>query len=86
MTWQKNVSPPNIDRRLDMQEMTQFAYPIELSDNDLDLVAAAGGNNGGSCGCRGGGDNQVGLVNVHTGDINVLDNIAVLSAGFIQSV
>ncbi len=68
-----------------MKEMNTFAFPIELSDNDLDLVAA-GGNKGGSCGCRGGGDNQVGLVNVHTGDINVLDNIAVLSAGFIQSV
>jgi hypothetical protein len=69
-----------------MQEMTKFAHPIELSDNELDLVAA-GGNSGGSCGCRGGSsNNQVGLVNVHTGDINVLDNIAVLSAGFIQSV
>jgi hypothetical protein len=68
-----------------MQEMTTFAQPIELSDNELDLVAA-GGNYERNCGCKGGGDNQVGLVNVHTGDINVLDNIAVLSAGFIQSV
>ena len=67
-----------------MQEMTTFEYPIELSDNELDLVAAAG-NKGGSCRCNGGGDSQFGLVNVHTGDINVLDNIAVLSAGFIQS-
>ena len=67
-----------------MQEITNFAHPIELSNEELDLVAAAGGH---GCGCRdGGGDNQVGLVNVNTGDINVLsgNNIAVLSAGFIQ--
>jgi hypothetical protein len=68
-----------------MKEMTNFTHPIELSDSELDLVAAGGGRSS-ECGCRGGGDNQVGLVNVHTGDINVLDNIAVLSAGFIQNV
>jgi hypothetical protein len=68
-----------------MQEMTNFAYPIELSNEELDLVAAGGGRSS-ECGCGGGGDNQIGLVNVHTGDINVLsgNNIAVLSAGFVQ--
>jgi hypothetical protein len=67
-----------------MQEMTHFTHPIELSDQELDLVAAGGGRSS-ECGCRS-GDNQVGLVNVETGDINVLsgNNIAVLSAGFIQ--
>jgi hypothetical protein len=65
-----------------MQDITNFAHPIELSSEELDLVAAAGGH---GCGCRD-GDTQVGLVNVNTGDINVLsgNNIAVLSAGFIQ--
>lgn len=65
-----------------MQEMTNFSHPIELSIEELDLVAAGGGR----CGCHDGGDAQLGLVNVHTGDINVLsgNNIAVLSAGFVQ--
>jgi hypothetical protein len=68
-----------------MQETTNFAHPIELSNEELDLVAA-GSNYSGGCGCRGGGDNQVGLVNVDTGNINILsgNNIAVLSAGFKQ--
>jgi len=67
-----------------MLEMTKYAHPIELSNEELDLVAAGTGGHG--CGCRDGGDTQVGLVNVHTDDINVLsgNNIAVLSAGFIQ--
>jgi hypothetical protein len=67
-----------------MQEMTNFTHPIELSDKDLDLVAAGTGSS--NCGCNDGRDTQVGLVNVSTGDINVLsgNNIAVLSAGFIQ--
>ena len=66
-----------------MQAITNFAHPIELSNEELDLVAAAGGH---GCGCRDGGETTVGLVNVETGDINVLsgNNIAVLSAGFIQ--
>jgi hypothetical protein len=70
-------------QEINMQEITNFAHPIELSNEEIDLVAAAGGH---GCGCRDGGDNQVGLVNVDTGDINVLsgNNIAVLSAGFIQ--
>jgi hypothetical protein len=68
-----------------MQEMTNFTHPIELSDKELDLVAAGGGKSS-DCGCRGGGDNQNGLVNVHTGNINVLDNISVLSAGTFQYV
>jgi hypothetical protein len=68
-----------------MQEMTTFTHPIELSDQELDLVAAGGG-----C-CRSSGysnsGNNVGnneLIGV--GDINVLsnNNIALL-AGEQQS-
>jgi hypothetical protein len=46
---------------------------IELSDEELDLIAAGGGetNQG----------NQIGLVNVNVQD----NNISVLSAGFIQA-
>jgi|tagenome__1003787_1003787.scaffolds.fasta_scaffold20510565_2 hypothetical protein len=53
-----------------MQEMTKFAHPIELSDKELDLVAAGGSCGGGgdyNSGCKSGGS----LVTV--GDINVLD-------------
>ncbi|MCK1479419.1 hypothetical protein ACVW1A_004865 [Bradyrhizobium sp. LB1.3] len=45
-----------------MLEMTTFTHPIELSDEELDLVAA--GNGG--CGCHDGGSL------IRTGDINVL--------------
>lgn len=57
-----------------MQEMTKFAHPIELSDQELDLVAAGGGQSR-ECGCnRGGGDTQVGVVNIdHTNvGLNIL--------------
>lgn len=70
-----------------MQEMTNFTHPIELSNEELDLVAAGTGGGGGGghrCGC--GGDNQAGLVNIETGNINVLNNISVLSAGVAQGV
>jgi hypothetical protein len=82
MTWQQlDQRPATYIKETNMQEMTNFARPIELSNEELDLVAAGGG-----CGCSGGGDNQVGLVNVDTGNINILsgNNIAVLSAGFKQ--
>ena len=36
-----------------MQDITNFAHPIELSNEELDLVAAAGGH---GCGCRDGGE------------------------------
>ncbi|WP_247973727.1 hypothetical protein [Bradyrhizobium sp. 195] len=45
-----------------MLEMTNLAHPIELSDEELDLVAA--GTSG--CGCHDGGSL------IRTGDINVL--------------
>jgi hypothetical protein len=66
--------------------MHELTHPVELRDQELDLVAA------GSGGCHDGGDrccggtNQTGLVNVSTGNINALNNIAVLSAGFGQAV
>ncbi|WFU74814.1 hypothetical protein [Bradyrhizobium sp. CB2312] len=47
-----------------MQEMTKFAHPVELSNEELDLVAAAGGNYG--CECHDGGSL------ISTRDINVL--------------
>ena len=53
-----------------MLEMTNFAQPIELSDEELDLVAA------GSCGGGGGGGDrnfQVGLVNLN--DVNIGVNV-----------
>jgi hypothetical protein len=48
-----------------MRENTTFTHPIELSDNELDLVAAGGGG-GGGCGCDGGrsGNEQAGLINL----------------------
>ena len=60
-----------------MDNMEKLTHPIELSGEELDLVAA-GWSQG--CGCDGS------LVNVETGNINVLNgnNIAVLSAGFVQ--
>lgn len=60
-----------------MDNMEKLTHPIELFDEELELVAAGGG---GGCGCDGS------LINVETGNINVLNgnNIAVLSAGFVQ--
>ena len=61
-------------------EMVKLAHPVELFDEELDLVAAAG--NGG-CGC----DRDGSLINVETGNINVLsnNNIAVASVGVSQT-
>ena len=50
-----------------MEKMDKFTHPIELSDEELDFVAAGA------------------LVEVETGDITALNNIAVLSSGFVQS-
>jgi len=58
-----------------MQEMTTFTHPIELSDKELDLVAAAGG---GHCEREGGNGNgvfQAGLINLN--DVASNDNINV---------
>jgi len=62
--------------------MQEFTHPIELSDNELDLVAAGTGN---SCGGGGGGrccggNEQIGLVNLN----NVLNHNNVLSGNVVQ--
>jgi hypothetical protein len=58
--------------------MHELTYPIELRDEQLGLVAAGTGTpQQNPCGCGGGGHG--GLIDVQTGDINVLNNIAVLS-------
>jgi hypothetical protein len=51
--------------------MPELTNPVELRDQELDLVAAGSGGHGGHrCGCDGGDDNtQVGLVNIN--DTNV---------------
>ena len=64
-----------------MQEMTKFSHPIELSDKELDLVAAAGNYCGG---CRGSGGNgnevfQAGLINLNDVLSNDNVNISLLS-------
>jgi hypothetical protein len=68
-----------------MQEMTSFTHPIELSDKELDLVAA-GGNKGGGCGCGGGGNGngvfQAGLINLNDVASNDNVNISLLSNVF----
>jgi hypothetical protein len=67
--------------------MYELTHPVELRDQELDLVAAGSGGHDGGNRCCPDGDKQIGLVNVSTGDINVLsnNNVAVLSAGFIQT-
>ena len=59
--------------------MEKLTHPIELSGEELDLVAA-GWND---CGC----DHEGTLLNVETGNINIANgnNVAVLSAFFSQS-
>lgn len=56
-----------------MQEMTSFTHPIELSDKELDLVAAGWNKGGGG----GNGNNvfQAGLINLN--DVASNDNINV---------
>jgi len=51
-------------KETNMLEMTNLAHPIELSDEELDLVAAGTGGCGG--GCHDGGSL------IRTGDNNVL--------------
>jgi hypothetical protein len=61
--------------------MEKLTHPIELSSEELDLVAAGWNND---CGC--GGDREGTLVNIETGNINVGNgnNVAVASFGFSQ--
>jgi hypothetical protein len=65
-----------------MDNMEKLTHPVELFDEQLDLVAAGNGGNDG-CGC----DRDGSLINVETGNINVLsgNNIAVASLGVWQS-
>ncbi|QQO16281.1 hypothetical protein JJB99_09105 [Bradyrhizobium diazoefficiens] len=58
--------------------MEEFATPVELTDEELDLVAAGSG----SCGCSGGDRNGNGSINVLSFD-TVQVNVAGLAG--IQS-
>jgi hypothetical protein len=82
-----NITPLKIDNQQEtnMQAIETFTYPIELSNEELDLVAAGCG------GCKSGGfsnsGNNVGnneLIGV--GDVNLLSNNNIaLFAGEQQS-
>jgi hypothetical protein len=80
ITWQQLQQHPATDvetrKESNMQAMTNITHPIELSDNELDLVAA-GWSNGGGCGCKGGGNGnnvfQAGLINAN--DVLSNDNV-----------
>jgi hypothetical protein len=63
--------------------MHELTHPVELRDQELDLVAAGSGGHGGHrCGCDGGDDNtQVGLVNIN--DTNVGVNILGIQQQFV---
>ena len=51
-----------------MQEMTNFTHPIELSNEELDLVAA------GNCGCEGERNTQFALIGLQ--EVNIGVNVA----------
>ena len=53
--------------------MPELTNPVELRDQELDLVAAgSGGHSGHRCGCDGGDENtQVGLVNINNTNVGV---------------
>jgi hypothetical protein len=85
ITWQQLDPATDIENRKEtnMQEMTNFTHPIELSNEELDLVAAGtgggGGHGGHRCGCDGGDEtNQFGLVNLN--NVNVGVNILGIQA------
>jgi hypothetical protein len=63
--------------------MLDLTYPVELRDQELDLVAAGGGkggHNGDRC-CDGDENTQVGLVNVN--DTNIGVNILGIQQQFV---
>jgi hypothetical protein len=82
---QQNIWPLTFDNRKEttMQEMTNFTHPIELSDKELDLVAAGWSNGGGgSCNCKGSSGSrvdQIGVINLN----NVLNNDSILSGNTV---
>jgi hypothetical protein len=85
ITWQQLDPATDIENRKEtnMQEMINFTHPIELSNEELDLVAAGtgggGGHGGHRCGCDGGDEtNQFGLVNLN--NVNVGVNILGIQA------
>jgi hypothetical protein len=50
--------------------MPELTNPVELRDQELDLVAA--GSGGHRCGCDGGDENtQVGVVNINNTNVGV---------------
>jgi hypothetical protein len=62
--------------------MREFTYPVELRDDELDLVAAGSGDKRGHDKCCGGDNNtQVGLVNVN--DTNIGLNILGIQGQFV---
>jgi hypothetical protein len=63
--------------------MHELTHPVELRDQELDLVAAGGGKpNGGDRCC--GSDNSNRQALVYFEDVNILSNIAVASVGVTQ--
>jgi hypothetical protein len=57
-----------------MQDMTTFTHPIELSDKELDLVAAGTGG-GGGCGCDregGNGNDSINILSFNQVNVGIL--------------
>jgi hypothetical protein len=63
--------------------MYELTHPVELRDQELDLVAAGGGKGGDRDHCCG-GDNSNRQALVYLEDVNILSNIAVASVGVTQ--
>ncbi|MCK1621252.1 hypothetical protein IVA96_32755 [Bradyrhizobium sp. 159] len=61
--------------------MHEFTYPVELRDEELDLVAAAGGERGHDKCCGGDQNTQVGLVNIN--DTNIGVNVLGIQQQFV---
>jgi hypothetical protein len=61
--------------------MHELTHPVELRDQELDLVAAGGGKQGHDRCCGGDQNTQVGLVNVN--DTNIGVNILGIQQQFV---
>jgi hypothetical protein len=63
--------------------MFELTHPVELRDEQLDLIAAGGGSppphNGGDKCCGGDTENRQALIYLE--DVNVLNNIALVNFG-----